>query len=102
MGAKKAPLPIVEDFNLVVRFFQVKGVLPDEPDAVILDYGRRIHGVTYSLIWWRFRLRGLKQCGKVFIEELASDALQILPQAFMGYNKASKLLIRGVIENVWR
>ena len=40
--------------------------------------------------------------GKVFIEEIASDALQILPQALMGYGKTAKLLTRGIIENTLR
>jgi hypothetical protein len=38
----------------------------------------------------------------VFIEEIASDALQILPQTLMGYNKTTKLLIRGIVENILR
>ena len=60
---------------------------------------RTIHGNTYSLILWRFRLRGLPEHAKVFIEEIASDALQILPQIMMGYSKTAKLLIRGISEN---
>jgi hypothetical protein len=44
----------------------------------------------------------MNESGRVFIEELASDALQILPQALMGYNKTAKLLNRGLIENTLR
>jgi hypothetical protein len=44
----------------------------------------------------------LNVCGKVFIQELASDALQILPQALMGYSKSTKLLNRSLIENLLR
>jgi hypothetical protein len=45
---------------------------------------------------------GLPQCGKVFLEEIASDALQILLQILMGYSKTAKLLTRGIIENTLR
>jgi hypothetical protein len=54
------------------------------------------------LILWRFRLKGLPGHGRAFIEEIASDALQILPQVLMGYGKTAKLLIRGIIENTIR
>jgi hypothetical protein len=39
---------------------------------------------------------------KCFLEEIASDALQILPQVLMGYGKTAKLLSRGIIENTLR
>jgi hypothetical protein len=38
----------------------------------------------------------------VFVEEIASDALQILPQVLMGYGKTAKLLTRGIVENTLR
>jgi hypothetical protein len=38
----------------------------------------------------------------LFIEEIASDALQILPQVLMGYGKTTKLLTRGIVENTLR
>jgi hypothetical protein len=63
---------------------------------------KRIHRAVHSLILWRFRLRDLQPHGRVFIEEIASDALQILPQTLMGYRKPAKLLTRGIIENTLR
>ena len=36
------------------------------------------------------------------MDEIASDALQILPQVMMGYGKSVTLLTRGVIENALR
>jgi putative alpha-1,2-mannosidase len=36
------------------------------------------------------------------VEEIASDALQVLPQVLMGYSKTAKLLIRGIAENTLR
>jgi hypothetical protein len=54
------------------------------------------------LILWRFRLKGLPTHGRPFIEEIASDALQILPQVLLGYGKTVKLLTRGIIENTLR
>jgi hypothetical protein len=68
----------------------------------MLENAKRIHRATFSLILWRFRLKAIPPHGKVFIEEIASDALQILPQVLMGYGKTAKLLIRGIIENTLR
>jgi hypothetical protein len=51
---------------------------------------------------WRFRLGNIPEHGKAFVEEIASDALQILPQVFVGYTKTPKLLMRGIIENTLR
>jgi hypothetical protein len=96
------PISVLKDFKGVREFFSSKGLLPDSPSSELLAGTKGIHRATYSLILWRFRLKGLKECGKVFVEELASDALQILPQALMGYRKAAKLLNRGVIENTLR
>src|SRR5258707_11561346 len=61
-----------------------------------------MHRATFNLILWRFRLSGLPTHGQVFIEEIASDALQILPQILMGYGKTAKLLTRGIVENTLR
>ena len=58
--------------------------------------------IPILMVWFsgNFILRETCAHGQVFIDELASDALQILPQVLSGYNKSSKLLTRGMIENV--
>ena len=63
---------------------------------------RKIHYSTYSLILWKFRLKNLPLHGKPFIEEVASDALQLLPQLLLGYKKTVRLLGRSIIENTIR
>lgn len=90
------------DFERVVAFLQSKSILSGGPDAKVLEHAKRIHRATFSLILWRFRLTGLDQHGQVFVEEIASDAIQILPQILMGYAKTAKLLTRGVVENTLR
>jgi len=99
----RRPVPSVDDdLAGVVSFLQKKGVIPADPTANLLENAKLIHRATHSLILWRFRLRRLPDHGKVFIEEIASDALQILPQALMGYSKTTKLLTRGIVENCLR
>jgi hypothetical protein len=93
---------VAQDFQGVMNFFTTGGIVPDPPVPSLVAGARRLHKATYSLILWRFRLRRLRDCGRAFVEELASDALQILPQALMGYNKTTKLLNRGLIENAFR
>lgn len=99
----KRPIPpVATDFSLVTALLKEKGIIKEQPTAELMINAKRIHGFTYSLILWRFRLRTLPVHSKVFVEEIASDALQILPQVLMGYGKTSKLLIRGIIENALR
>ena len=93
---------IAADFASVLSLFRERGLIAVPPPGKLLEQARRIHRATYSLILWRFRLKNLPQHSQVFIEEIASDALQILPQTMMGYGKTAKLLTRGVIENTIR
>lgn len=99
----RRPIPSLDtDFANALVFLRERGIVPDSPGGNLIENSKRIHRATYSLILWRFRLCGLPDHGQAFIEEIASDALQILPQALMGYRKTAKLLTRGVIENTLR
>lgn len=99
----KRPIPsVAADFAQVVEFLKERQVLPATPPATTTASARSIHRATYSLILWRFRLRRLPEHGKVFVEEIASDAIQLLPQVLMGYGKTVKLLTRGLVENTLR
>lgn len=100
--ATRASQSVAEDFTAVSSFLKARGVLPSSPAGHILQNAKKIHTATYSLILWRFRLARLSDHSRAFIEEIASDALQILPQVLMGYGKPSKLLTRGIIENTLR
>jgi hypothetical protein len=100
--ARRALPAVAQDFAAVLSFLQARGIVPASPSVTMLDDSKRIHRATYSLILWRFRLRKLPEYSKVFVEEIASDALQILPQALMGYNKTTKLVTRGIVENCLR
>jgi hypothetical protein len=99
---KRAIPSVAGDFTEVLTFLKARGIIPATPPGNMIEHAKKIHRATYSLILWRFRLKGLPPHGKVFIEEIASDALQVLPQALMGYSKTTKLLARGIIENVLR
>lgn len=100
--AKQAIPSVAADFALVMSFLKDRGVVPLAPSTTLVNSAKRIHQATYSLILWRFRLKNLSEHGKVFVEEIASDALQILPQVLMGYGKTAKLLTRGIVENTLR
>ena len=100
--AKRPIVSVATDFDGVIRFLTEKGLFPPEPPRSMLASVKRMHAASYSLILWRFRLLSLPQHSAVFLEEVASDALQILPHAVQGYNKTTRLLIRGVAENTLR
>jgi hypothetical protein len=102
MAGRPSIPSVTQDFQGAMAFFASKGIVSDPLPLSVRANAQKLHKFTYSLVLWRFRLTGLKDCGRVFIQELASDALQILPQALMGYNKTTKLLNRGLIENVFR
>jgi len=100
--AKPAIPSVAADFGQVISFLQAKGLVSTAPSVSLVTNAKRIHRATYSLILWRFRLHGLPAHGSAFIEEIASDALQLLPQVLMGYGKTAKLLTRGIVENTLR
>lgn len=100
--AKGATSSLADDLKLVTDFFRDRHLLPSPESGVLVDNVRKLHSATFSLILWRFRLKGLSRHAKPFVEEIASDALQVLPQVLMGYRKTVKLLIRGIIENTLR
>jgi hypothetical protein len=95
--------PIIEaDFQSVIELLTNWGIIKKSPPGSVITTARKVHKATYSLILWRFRLRKLPENSRVFIDEIASDALQILPQVLMGYSKTATLLTRGIVENTLR
>lgn len=100
--AKSAVPSLTDDLKYVTAFFTERRVIPPAPSREMEDNIRRIHSATFSLILWRFRLKKLLPHAKPFIEEIASDALQILPQVLLGFRKTVKLLTRGIVENTLR
>jgi hypothetical protein len=97
--ARRAIASIDNDFNSVLVLLKDRGIVATDPKPNLLQVAKSIHAATFSLILWRFRLKRLAPHSRVFIEEIASDALQILPQVLMGYGKTAKLLTRGILEN---
>jgi hypothetical protein len=95
------PPSVAADFAELMPFLKKRGIVSTCAPSLI-SVAKKIHASTYSLILWRFRIKNLPAHGKVFINEIASDALQILPQTLMGYGKTASLLTRGIIENTLR
>ena len=93
---------VAEDLLTLVEFLKDARILPSAPGAKVLQHVKRVHFASYSLILWKFRLAGIAKHARPFVEEIASDALQIVPQALMGYSKTTQLLTRGIIENCLR
>jgi len=93
---------VTSDFEEVVEFLKQRHILAEDPSPDIIAAARSIHAATYSLILWRFQAKRLPSHSHVFLDEIASDALQILPQALSGYRKTTLLLVRSIVENVIR
>jgi hypothetical protein len=90
------------DCVAVVEYLKAQTMYPAAPSGVCVEKTREIHRLTHSLVLWRFRLKRIPDHGQVFIEEIASDAVQILPQLVTGFVKPFKLLARGFVENALR
>ncbi len=96
------PSNVTSDFEEVIAFLKQRHVVAQELSPAITAAARKIHTATYSLIVWRFQIKRLPPHSQVFLDEIASDALQILPQALSGYRKTTLLLARSIVENVIR
>ena len=91
-----------QDFAAVFEYLKSVCVVPAPVPQKMEALARQIHNATYSLILWKFRLTKLPSCTSPFIDEIASDALQIMPQMLLGYSKTTRLLMRGLLENALR
>src|SRR5271157_5643982 len=100
--ARRAIPSVSSDFAAVLELLKDRGIVSAAAPETVVENAKKIHRSTYSLILWRFRMNGLPEHSRVFIEEIASDALQILPQVMMGFGKTANLLVRGIIENTLR
>lgn len=98
----KLPPQVSADFIEVCSHLRQRGILEDSVSNELTSHLRTIHRFLYSIILWRFRLKGINACGRPFLEEMASDALQVMPHVVMGFSKTSRLLVRGIIENALR
>jgi hypothetical protein len=91
----------IADFDAVMVHLGAAPVLPRPLSPDMVELARRVHDATYSLVLWRYRLDPPSHA-QPFLDEIASDALQILPQMLLGYTRATKIFIRGIIENALR
>jgi hypothetical protein len=91
-----------EDFSEVQQYLARRGLLGRNPSSVTLNAAKRLHGLAYSLSLWQYRIGRLPEHRRVFLTEVGSDAIQVLPQVLQGYRKTSTLLVRGVLENAVR
>lgn len=78
---------IKRDSNLVFSF-------TDEE----MDIFRRIHSRTYAILLTHKKLKKSRH-GCIFLDEILSDAIQILPLLLRGYNKVATYLLRDILEN---
>jgi len=93
---------VANDFADVVSFLKDNGLYPKPCPGSFVATARRLHRAVFSLTLWKFRLKGIPEHGQFFVEEIASDAIQIIPHSILGFGKTPRLLIRGIIENALR
>jgi hypothetical protein len=99
---RSKPSPATKDFVEVLQLLKSRHLIPTTPHPDLLKATEKLHCLTYNLALWAFMLKKEPECAQVFIDEMASDALQILTQALYGYRKTTALLLRSIVENVLR
>ena len=102
MSVARWPSYVSNDYAEVLTYLTELGILPSRLSRSAEADVRLIHGLTYSLMHWRFLVRTNEDHKRVFLQELASDAVQILRQSVSGYRKTVLLLVRCVIEDAIR
>lgn len=88
-----------KDLAEILTYLSETPLIPNPVTRDIALIAKKIHDATYSLVLWRYCLSKIPKQSKPFVEEIVSDALQILPQVLLGYTRPTKLLLRGIIEN---
>ncbi len=96
------PNAIRIDFAEVLSYLQGRPLVPGSLPQDVLNSLRIIHRYTYSIMFWKVCLQRIPACGRPFINEMASDALQVLPHVCVGFSKTARLLVRGMVENLVR
>jgi hypothetical protein len=96
------PRFIESDFDLLRKHLIANKLVTEEWLAKNLSSLRIIHKIVYSFLVWDSCIRKRNNCGKVFLHELRSDAIQSIPIVLGGYKKATALLLRGLVENTLR
>ncbi|MCC6697546.1 MAG: hypothetical protein IT365_18095 [Candidatus Hydrogenedentes bacterium] len=93
---------VEQDFQDAINYLRGRGQLP----AVFGNDWRaclkHTHRLCYSLMWWRFQIRSSQPYQRVFLNEIAADMVQILPQSMLGFDKTVYSLLRSTIENAIR
>lgn len=103
MSDRKRQKPMgASDFNQVKKYLERRGVFKKNATADYIRLANDMHFYAFSLFSWKFLLKNMAIHKRAFLEEIASDALQILPIALLGFRKPASILIRGILENVLR
>jgi hypothetical protein len=92
----------LSDFDMARSHLELKGFFRQNASDHYIRYARELHNYTFSLFNWKFLIRNMPGHKRAFLEEIASDALQIMPIALMGFKKPTIILIRGILENTLR
>lgn len=93
--------PVYVDLDDTVAHLETRTTVPVHFKTHVLPVARQLHSAIYSLCLWSYFL-DLKPRGQVFLDEIASESIQILPHALEGYFKTPMLLTRGIVENLLR
>lgn len=90
-----------EDLSETLAMLQVRTMAPPVLPVIIRKKLLVMHHAVYSLCIWSHFVK-VEQHGQFYLNEIASDAIQIEPHVLCGFYRTSMLLARSIIENTLR
>ena len=90
-----------EDLTLLIRELKSRNILT-VLSASNYRKLKTIHATVYSIALWDefLAIKYADDYKKIFVNDIKSDLVQLIPLLLMGYKKASALLLRSSIENI--
>lgn len=94
--------PQAADLDRLNAFLQQMGVTAADVDRDVTNSIRSMHNCAYAIALWNNNLKGPPSHKRVFLSEMRSDSIQVIPLGLMGYVRPATLLLRCVLENTLR
>lgn len=87
-----------EDFREIVAFFKKTHNILNPFEKGNVGSIKKIHETSYGFLVLKSKLK-VKNHANIFLSEIQSDYLQLMPLILKGYEKLAMILLRDILEN---
>lgn len=88
-----------DDFRELYKYFTETQNIHIPFDAENIDTVKKIHEKTYAYLILKSKLN-VRNHANIFLSEIQSDYLQLIPLLLKGYDKLVMILLRDILENI--